>query len=242
MRSSVLALTAAGAFVVGTSVAHAGVSQPNFGQLSYNGTPIAMTSGTGVGNDGYYLNWSSVSTSQLLVGIKAHEYYNGNNPAGSSTTSQLQGGGSWLNIDANGAYSALAGVAVNKPAWNPNAPRWGFTWSVTLDGARASAGLATMSMIITRPDNVAVTLFTGVDVGGEIAPGTLAWQNNWNLGYLGVFGNGVDANTVGDWKIRINVAAGGATVGSQEITVNVVPAPGALALVGLAGVARRRRR
>lgn len=215
-----------------------------FGQLSYQGSPIAMTSGTGVGNDGYYYSGGFSTQGSLLVGIKAHEYGNGNNPAGTSTVSSLSGGGSWLNIDSQGRYTALSGVAANKPSWNPNAPRWGFTWSITLDGARPAAGTAEVAMTITRPDGAPVALFSGLDAGGNFGgnPANPVWQNNWNLGYLGVFGNGVDANTLGDWKIRIDVSFLGTSLGSQEITVNVVPAPGALALLGVAGVAGRRRR
>ena len=73
----------------------------------------------------------------------------------------------------------------------------------------------------------------------------MAWQQNWNVGYLGVFGGGVDANTLGDWKIKIRTFSGETTYGQQEITVtaNAIPAPGAAALIGLAGmVATRRRR
>ena len=215
-----------------------------FGQLSFLGTPIPMTAGTGVGNDGYYFSQSSSPQGTLLVGIKAHEYRNGNNPAGTSTVSSLPNGGSWLNLDSQGRYTALAGVAVDKPVWNPNAPRWGFTWSITLDGARPTVGAAVASMTITRPDGVPVALFSGLDAGGNFGgdPANPIWQNNWNLGYLGVFGNGVDANTLGDWKIRIDVSFAGTSLGSQEITVNVVPAPGALALLGVAGLSRPRRR
>ena len=105
------------------------------------------------------------------------------------------------------------------------------------------------SMVITRPDTVAVNVFTDVDAGSVFGgdPTNKVWQNNWNLGYLGVFGNGVDANTVGEWKIRVSLKeiqpdTSVNFAGSQEITVNVVPAPGAFALVGLSGMITRRRR
>ena len=217
------------------------------GQLQFGGTPIAMTSGTGVGNDGYYMNTSTgPSSAQLLIGIKAHEYRNGNMPAGSSTVSSLYGGGSWLNVNGTtGAYSALAGVAVNTPSWNPNAPSWGFTWSITLNGLRPAGGAISMNLQITRPDLQVVTVVASQDVGTDFSAGNMAWQQNWNLGYLGVYGNGVDANTVGDWKIKITTFSGETTYGQQEITVtaNAIPAPGAAALIGLAGmVATRRRR
>lgn len=113
-----------------------------------------------------------------------------------------------------------------------------------MDGARPGAGVAEAAMTITRPDGVPVAMFSGLDAGGNFggSPANPIWQNNWNLGYLGVFGNGVDANTLGEWKIRIDVSFLGTSLGSQEITVNVIPAPGALALLGAAGLSGLRRR
>jgi MYXO-CTERM domain-containing protein len=102
-----------------------------------------------------------------------------------------------------------------------------------------------MNMLITRPNGQVSTSLSGWDVGTDFSAGNMAWQQNWNLGYLGVYGNGVDANTVGDWKIKITTFSGSTTYGQQEITVtaNAIPAPGAAALIGLAGmVATRRRR
>ena len=242
LSTSILSCLCATAFIA----APASATPVGVGQLQYNGTPIAMTSGTGVGNDGYYMNTSTgPSSAQLLIGIKAHEYRNGNMPAGSSTVSTLSGGGSWLNVNGTtGAYSALAGVAVSKPSWNPNAPSWGFTWSITLDGLRPAVGAISMNMEITRPDLQVVTVVASQDVGTNFAGTDMAWQQNWNLGYLGVFGGGVDANTVGDWKIKIRTFSGETTYGQQEITVtaNAIPAPGAAALVGLAGAFMGRRR
>jgi MYXO-CTERM domain-containing protein len=224
-------------------------AQSSFGQLTYGvspstQTPIAMTSGTGVGNDGYYKNTTTgPGAQQLLIGIKAHEYRNGNMPAGSSTVSSLYGGGSWLNIDSGtSAYTAIAGVAVNTPSWNPAAPSWGFTWSITLDGARPAVGAISMRMLITRPDSQVVTVVASQDVGTDFSAGNMAWQQNWNLGYLGVYGNGVDANTLGDWKIKISTFSGSTVYGEQEITVTATPAPGALALLGVAGLVGGRRR
>ena len=212
-------------------------AQSSFGQLTYGGTPIAMTSGTGVGNDGYRKNTSAgPGSSQLLIGIKAHAYGNGNMPESAQTVSSLPGGGSWLNIDSGtGAYTAIAGVAA--VTIYPGAPSWGFTWSITLDGERPASGLMYTRMLITRPDSQVVTVFSGYD-----ANTSGIWQQNWNIVYLGVLGNGVDANTVGDWKIKIAAYSGATVYGEQEITVTATPAPGALALLGVAGLAGGRRR
>ena len=166
--------------------------------------PVPMTSGTGVGNDGYFNGTYQTSIGWLNIGIKAHEYRNGNMPAGSTTQSSVSGGGTWLNLDAQNRYTAIAGIAANKPSWNPAAPSWGFTWSIASDPStdvwgRPTAGQYRASMTITRPDTVAVNIFSDVDASGVFGgdPTNMVWQNNWNLGYLGVFGSGVDANTVG---------------------------------------------
>ena len=248
VSTTILSCLCATAFIA----APASATPISFGQLQFGGTPIAMTSGTGVGNDGYYMNASTgPSSAQLLIGIKAHEYRNGNNPAGSSTVSSLYGGGSWLNVNSTtGAYTGFAGQAVDRPSWWAGFPAnsatsWGFTWSITLDGLRPATGAISMNMQITRPDSQVVTVVASQDVGTNFSGSDMAWQQNWNLGYLGVFGGGVDANTVGDWKIKITTFSGETTYGQQEIivTANAIPAPGAAALIGLAGmVATRRRR
>ena len=106
-----------------------------------------------------------------------------------------------------------------------------------------------MNMLITRPNTQVSTVLSSWDVGTNFYyngtttpnPGNPAWQNNWNVGYL--TGCGGQASDVGDWKIRISVFSGSNMIGEQEITVTATPAPGALALLGVAGLigARRRR-
>jgi hypothetical protein len=242
MRTTATTVAAVAAAVLSTS------AMADFGLI-----PVPMTSGTGVGTDGYFNSGYTSSIGALNIGIKAHEYRNGNMPAGSTTQSSVSGGGTWLNVDSQNRYTAIAGVAANKPSWNPAAPSWGFTWSIASDPGsgwgRPNTGAYLASMTITRPDAVAVNLFSDQDAGGFFGsdPTNKVWQNNWNLGYLGVFGNGVDANTQGEWKIRISVKANDGSgnysaIGSQEITVNVTPVPGAAALLGVAGLMGRRRR
>ena len=242
MSSIGLSVLAATAFIAAPVSA-----QSSFGQLQYNGTPIAMTSGTGVGNDGYRMNTSAgPGAQQLLIGIKAHAYGNGNMPESAQTVSSLSGGGSWLNIDGStGAYTGIAGQAVNRAGWwagfPPNsATSWGFTWSITLNGARPAVGAISMSMLITRPNGQVSTVVTSQDVGTDFSAGNMAWQQNWNVGYL--TGCSGQANDIGDWKIKISTFSGSTNYGEQEITVTATPAPGALALLGVAGLVGGRRR
>jgi MYXO-CTERM domain-containing protein len=163
--------------------------------------------------------------------------------------SSLYGGGSWLNVNGTtGAYTGFAGQAVDRPSWWAGFPAnsatsWGFTWSITLDGLRPAAGAISMNMQITRPNGQVSTVVASQDVGTDFSAGNMAWQQNWNVGYLA--GCSGQANDVGDWKIKITAFSGETTYGQQEITVtaNAIPAPGAAALIGLAGlVAGRRRR
>ena len=244
-----MSVLAATAFIAAPVSATPVPPASTFGQLQYNGTPIAMTSGTGVGNDGYRMNTSAgPGSTQLLIGIKAHEYNNGNMPAGSITESSYgpSVGGSWLNIDSGtGAYTGIAGEAVNKPPFWAGFPAnsalsWGFTWSITLDGARPAANAISMNMLITRPNGQVSTILTGWDVGTNFGTGNMAWQNNWNPGYLS--GCGGQASDLGDWKIKITALSGATVYGEQEITVTATPAPGALALLGVAGLIGGRRR
>ena len=245
VSTTILSCLCATAFIA----APASATPVGVGQLQFSGTPIAMTSGTGVGNDGYYMNTSAgPSSAQLLIGIKAHEYRNGNNPAGSSTVSSLYGGGSWLNVNGTtGAYTGFAGQAVDRPSWWAGFPAnsatsWGFTWSITLDGLRPATGAISMNMQITRPNGQVSTVVASQDVGTDFSAGNMAWQQNWNVGYLA--GCSGQANDVGDWKIKITAFSGETTYGQQEITVtaNAIPAPGAAALIGLAGIVAGRRR
>ena len=97
-----------------------------------------------------------------------------------------------------------------------------------------------MSMLITRPNGQVSTVVTSQDVGTDFSAGNMAWQQNWNVGYLA--GCGGQANDIGDWKIKISTFSGATVYGEQEITVTATPAPGALALLGVAGLVGGRRR
>jgi MYXO-CTERM domain-containing protein len=99
-----------------------------------------------------------------------------------------------------------------------------------------------MNMQITRPNGQVSTVVASQDVGTDFSAGNMAWQQNWNVGYLP--GCSGQANDVGDWKILITAFSGETTYGQQAIivTANAIPAPGAAALVGLAGAFMGRRR
>lgn len=69
-------------------------------------------------------------------------------------------------------------------------------------------------------------------------------QNSWNYAFY-PFGPlaGFDRTVPGQYSIFLAVFEGSTEIARSEITINVVPAPGAVALLGLTGlVATRRRR
>jgi MYXO-CTERM domain-containing protein len=70
--------------------------------------------------------------------------------------------------------------------------------------------------------------------------------NSANSGAPGGLWNGLafNPNTQGNYTFRIDVRQGqyGTVLGSTEMTVSVVPAPGAIALLGAAGLVGGRRR
>ena len=217
---------------------------PDFGQLNYNGSPVAYTQGTGVGNDGYYMNKSSTSAGELLIGVKAMNYKMNGSTLPNFQTSTDPNGGTWLNRDSSGRYVSPSGLNPIYTSWNPNAPAWALAMSVTINGVRPVAATGMMQRLtLTKPgDAIGSVVWSGVDIN------TL-WQINQSPGiWMGVPAVATDyfganaAYLLGDWKIRLDVYDGSGDLGSQEILVNVVPAPGALALLGVAGLAGARRR
>ena len=74
------------------------------------------------------------------------------------------------------------------------------------------------------------------DQGGSSAAGTLGGGSGTlstaidATGYYAYIGNGYGGGGIGDWT------------GSVQLTGSVIPAPGALAMLGLAGLCARRRR
>ncbi len=239
------------------SVALAGVAmaQQQFGTLSYGAgagsTPISWDLNQVNDNSGFIYTNTAVGSSWLTIGLRASNYY-GVNEAPVYT--------------GNSTYQVQAGQTAPSSAttgWFPTAARWGVRWSVSMDGARSNAALSGLwwSIRIDSPTAGANwgTLSAGmVDLGNEPeSPEGLA-INSWtpSFDFLGLnsasFGapaglwNGLafNPNTQGDYTFRIEVRQGqfGSVLGSTDMTVSVVPAPGAIALLGVAGFVGGRRR
>lgn len=138
----------------------------------------------------------------------------------------------------------------------------GYTYLLGLDGdASAGTNYLTFDPINSvNPNNGqvwwdhsmgtnATTSATDVIAGSAAAYATNLGQynvaqNSWNYAFfpagpLAAF----NRDTPGQYSIFLAVLEGGSEIARSSIVVNVVPAPGALALVGLGGlVATRRRR
>jgi hypothetical protein len=102
-------------------------------------------------------------------------------------------------------------------------------------------------MVIDGPAAGVLSMDLG-DLNGNFQGGANdpRWQNAWNSGFSFLSSAGT-VYDYGNWNIKLQVfsATGdgySTLVGEQAINVLAVPAPGALALLGIAGLAGGRRR
>ena len=251
MRISMTMMTGAVAAVAAAGSANA-VVQQQFGTLSYGAgagsTPISWQLNQVNDNTGFIYTNTAVASSWLTVGLRASNYY-GVNEAPTYT------GSSTYQVQA-GQTSASSGGG----GFDSSSARWGFQWSVSMDGVRTNSALSGLwwSMRITSPTAGANW---GTLAGGMVNLGTDTQSyaiNGWSpsMGFLGLnsansgaptgLWNGLafNPNTQGTYTFRIDVRQGqyGAVLGSTEMAVSVVPAPGALALLGAVGLVGARRR
>ena len=252
MRISMTLMTGAVAAVAAAGSANAAVVQQQFGTLSYGAgagsNPISWQLNQVNDNTGFIYTNTAVGSSWLTVGLRASNYY-GVNEAPTYT------GSSTYQVQA-GQTSASSGGG----GFDSSSARWGFQWSVSMDGVRTNSALSGLwwSMRITSPTAGANW---GTLAGGMVNLGTDTESyaiNGWSpsMGFLGLnsansgaptgLWNGLafNPNTQGTYTFRIDVRQGqyGAVLGSTEMAVSVVPAPGALALLGAVGLVGARRR
>jgi MYXO-CTERM domain-containing protein len=101
-------------------------------------------------------------------------------------------------------------------------------------------------MIVDGPAASALSMDLGDLNGNFNGANDPRWQNAWNSGFSFLSSAGT-VYEYGNWNIKLQVfgASGDgytSLVGEQAINVLAVPAPGALALLGVAGLAGGRRR
>ena len=258
MKNNNKLIVTAGVISVGMMAA---VASADFGVLNYNGTPggnIPFTVGNAaaVGNDGYTFSNHTSGASQVTIGLKAIAWQGANFDLTNDVTySTVAAGGSWLNRDSAGTYLAATGAATQTRDSFGNIvaytgalrSRWSFVWNASQDGVRPAAGLFNLRMIVDGPAASALSMDLG-DLSGNFPGGATdpKWQNAWNSGFSFLSSAGT-VYDYGNWNIKLQVfdASGDgytSLVGEQAINVLAVPAPGALALLGVAGLAGGRRR
>jgi hypothetical protein len=121
--------------------------------------------------------------------------------------------------------------------------------TVTWDQARSSTGPAAFEVIFSTDGgtnwNVALASYTVLQSGGGGAPGT--WSSTtYNALYTNTLAIAGIENTA-EVLVRFRSTVAGAATGSNRIDnvmvySGAVPAPGAIALLGIAGLVGRRRR
>ena len=256
-HTSIIAMTGSAAL---TFAAVAVPPAQSFGNLSYpanGGTQIGWTwpiSGQSDNSNFVYTNTnigSGATDSWLTIGLRANAYY------GAPNAIPTYVGNNTFQVDAGSSLWAPASGDPVPPAY-ANAPRWGFSWNISVDGSRDASALNGLywSMRIVGPGSTGN--WGTLNAGGAVGPNDAL--NAWQLGYSyfaassastpgagpGLWdGLNFNPTTVGDYQFTIavrNGSATGAIVGSTTMTVSVVPAPGALALLGVAAIPGTRRR
>lgn len=265
MRTSRSFMTGA---VIGVAVAATAFAAPlppatqSFGVLSYpgpGGTPIPFVwplSGLSDNTNFLYTN-TNIGTLEsprwLTIGLRAHAYYGAPNPiptyADTNSNTFLVQPGSTLWAPPPDDPT---------PAGYANAPQWGFSWSISVNGDRSAAATSGLywSMRIVGPGSTGNwgTLLSGGAVNSD------ATLNAWQLGFSyfalssaitpGVTTAGLwdglnfNPNTLGNYQFTIAVRNGSATgaIAGQTMMNVLVPAPGAVAVLGIAGLTGSRRR
>jgi MYXO-CTERM domain-containing protein len=208
--------------------------------------PTQFPSGTGVPTGTTY-------APPMLTGQPAGQADQGVNAAGSQILS--------VHALAAATYTSPAGngsqFSFSSNNWSPNDyyqisfSASGITDPMTLtwDQARSSTGPAAfkVTMSVNGGSFVDLTTYTVLQSGGGGAPGTWS-SSSYNAIYTNTLSLGTAASGAASVVIRfVNVeSVASAPTGSNRIDsvfVTAIPAPGAVALLGLAGlVARRRRR
>ena len=258
MKNSKKLIVTAGVISVGMMAAAASA---DFGVLDYNGStaggniPFTVGNAAAIGNDGYTFSNHTSGASVVTIGLKAIAWQGANfDLTNDITYSSVAAGGSWLNRDGAGTYLAATGAATQTRDGSGNIvaytgglrSRWSFVWNASQDGLRPAAGQFNLRMIVDGPAASALSMDLGDLNGNFNGNSDPRWQNAWNSGFSFLSSAGT-VYEYGNWNIKLQVfSASGdgytSLVGEQDINVLAVPAPGALALLGIAGLAGGRRR
>jgi hypothetical protein len=247
MQSSILVASAA-VVVSFASAASAGVTGPRYGTLNDGTNDVAFNVGNSIGSNDFWFSNTDVGGKALTLGMKSIGYF-GQNPNPVYTE--------------NGTWEAQAGFNAG-PSGSPSAPTWNFIWSVTMDGAQPTeADGLYWSMRITGPNGgtwgTTVSGMAALSGGFNGNSANPVYQNAWvgsfdflqlsslqSGGPEGIW-SGLAFNPTVNGSYTFDLAVFGSPTSTTALstltmTVNVVPSPGAIALLGVAGLASRRRR
>lgn len=226
---STLALTA-GTAMGGVVVTH---------EDSFNAFGPDMPYGNGNANSNFTIARNTDAFGDIKIGLKAKERYVGN-----------------LTTDGPGRYYAPAGSPTNDgiSSWNID---FGFALSQNAIPANYSlilsvdfdAGFGTQSLVTLDITQTLANFFLNTSSGGDSQNLNFSF---WSTSTSGLFNRELDAtnymafdaNAFGEYDVKLSFRDSvGAMLAESAIVVEVVPAPGSMALLGLGSlIATRRRR
>ncbi|WP_428387734.1 hypothetical protein [Mucisphaera sp.] len=231
------------ALLLATATCVAGISQAQaltVTQTTRDTLNTPFTPGTGNLSDDFAITRiveTNVNNNNIEIGIKGKQRFQG----------QAGVGGSGTLYTVQPGISTVSGTDLTP---DPTRAWWNFDYSIDL-GERNFENTDVVLTIID-PEADTYTLDFGPAIDFEFGSGTAATlsviQNSWNIGFdfintggLGTF----QPNLAGDYEISISVSDAASTtlLGSQSITVRVVPTPAAFGagLIGMGAVLLRRR-
>jgi len=190
--------------------------------------PTGVTYGVGAGDQGALTAGSSLDSVHALA---------------AATYTSPAGNGSQYSFSSNNWSSG--------DYYQAKFSTLGFTDAITLtwDQARSSTGPAAFEVVFSTDGgtnwNTALASYTVLQSGGGGAPGT--WSSTtYNALYTNTLAIAGIENTA-EVLVRFRSTVGGGATGSNRIDnvmvySGAVPTPGALALLGIAGLVGRRRR
>ena len=122
--------------------------------------------------------------------------------------------------------------------------------SISWDQTRSSTGPSVFDALVSIDGGVTWTnLLTGYSVvqAGFAGTGTTSWNTVTNqVGFTQTVALGLAAENLADVRVRFSSTVTTAAAGTNRIdnimVTNNIPSPGAIALLGLAGLVARRRR
>jgi hypothetical protein len=212
------------------------MSAPAYATVQSNAslaTPPGFVNGTGNTNDSFQIDSIDLGNGQTLeLGLRAVMRHVGPiTPEGGNTN----------------VYDAPTGNAAGRALWN-------FDFSITVLGTATSNPVTLASLtdvMLTITGGGLTNSFNPLNGAGQVTDNAIAsslgidaQQNSENLGFSG-FLTGFDPNAIDSYVFTLT-ATGNGQIASDSITVNAVPEPATLTLLGagllgLAAVRRKRR-